>query len=153
LATADYQRESEQGGIMRCWKRGAGFDCLTVYEGKWREALRQLFPALPRNLGSQLDRATAGPGYRCALSTDDSGYQEEIRGENGKLTSHVHTILSTEPGWTGDYAESFMRDNGVHPKTLYFDCAHLQEELAKGSLATVGTTAIDFAALTGETAL
>ncbi|HEX8300662.1 hypothetical protein [Sphingomonas sp.] len=152
VATAPYDRANESGGTVRCWPISGMFDCLSVFEGTWREAIRKRYTALPAQIGSQLDRAVAGSGYRCSLEADGGGYQEEIRNENSaKLIGHVYTDISgNEPNWSRDYVEAYMRDNALAAITLYFDCAYVQDALRNGSMATLGTTSIAFDKLAGN---
>lgn len=136
--------------VYRCWPVSDGFDCLQVsrIQRTGYEIARFQTPSLP----SRPDGIAEDGNYSCAFGSDgDRLVREQIRHDDGRVLIGRAGALTGgrgDPPWSREFVERFFASNGLGPAaTQIFDCDRISRALAKGSLATIGSSSFTRAML------
>lgn len=145
-----FYKDPEDQWAIRCWEINNAFDCLSVSGGRDLVGdvsyifVRGSFDKLPVNIITTGGRSA----YMCGYRREN---MEEIIYRNGdqlisKFTSFYSPTYPNNP-WTRAYVEQFVDDNELELSHPYLPCRTIGEALEKGSLATLGTTLIQYESL------
>ncbi|EZP72355.1 hypothetical protein BV96_01788 [Sphingomonas paucimobilis] len=139
---------SDANQIVRCWKTGSAFDCLSVSGDDWRSVRRIKAASLPHKVEPEGNP----PGYDCDVGSVSSGFQEHIFGPHGRLTQNVIANLlgPMDRGWSKSYVERYFEANSVKPETVWFDCRNAARVIQNGSNAAIASTSLTLAMLDGK---
>ena len=142
------ENTNEAKQLVRCWKSGAGFDCVSIEGDEWRTVRRSKSSALP----AMIVPAGHPEGYDCDVGGTGNGYQEHIFGKHGKLTEHVAASLvgPVEASWSKDYVGRYFEANDIKPKTVWFNCHNVAKVIQAGSNAALASTSMPLALIDGE---
>lgn len=159
LAWRDAPGESkfftEDDYAVRCWSVEKRYDCLhlEVLDRKGVvglgtidfSAVRKSYDELPTSFFTP-----DGQPYSCGQLFGQA--EERVESSNGDtlVKNEIFTSEGEFNFWPRSFVEDFFKDNGIDPSDAYFDCGALTQILERGSLATLGTTLIDYSLLQPE---
>tara|TARA_Y100000114_G_scaffold143804_1_gene151718 strand:+ start:904 stop:1455 length:552 start_codon:yes stop_codon:yes gene_type:complete len=129
--------DSGARGAARCWRESKGYDC--VYLAENRTGVSNFFVSseFSEDLPSVILPLPVDDGYSCYDMV--LGDIEKISRRGSILTSNN---VRENGAWDEGFIHRFMAENGVEGRSD-FNCLGVLEIVSRGSLDTLGTSAID----------
>lgn len=149
VALSNGTRTSDR--IARCWPQNRGYDCLSVVQmqsdsGSYFIASRFQSPSLVTQYSDISD--TPG-GYSCEFFSPQLNISEAVSNGMGTLRTNIVNLSGLLPHsrpWDAEETKAFMRSNEISPVS-YFDCTEIASRILNASVAAVGSTDLDYAAV------